>query len=58
MLGRKVGWHYGEKMDTDLVIKALQKASRARKLEPDSIFHSDRGSQYTDEKFEKLLETH
>ena len=52
-----IGWHYGEKMDTDLVIKAFQKASRARKLEQGSISHSDRGSQYTTKKFEKLLET-
>jgi len=52
-----IGWHYSEKMDTDLVIKAFQKASKSRKLEHDSIFHSDRGSQYTAKEFEKLLET-
>ena len=44
-------------MDTNLVIKAFQKASKSRELEPGSIFHSDRGSQYTAREFEKLLET-
>ena len=51
-----IGWHYSEKMDTDLVIKAFQKANLSRKLEHDSIFHSDRGSQYIAKEFEKLLE--
>lgn len=44
-------------MDTNLVIKAFQRASQAKKLEQGSIFHSDRGSQYTDKEFERLLET-
>lgn len=44
-------------MDTSLVIKVFQKASKSRKLEPGSIFHSNRGSQYTAREFEKLLET-
>ena len=52
-----IGWHYSKKMDTNLVIKAFQKASKLRKLEQGLIFHSDRGSQYTAKEFEKLLET-
>ena len=52
-----IGWHYSEKMDTNLVIKAFQKASKLKKLELGLTFHSDRGSQYTAKEFEKLLET-
>lgn len=50
-----VGWAYGLNMTDDLVIDALKKAMVNRKLEKDAIFHSDRGSQYTSNDFEKLL---
>ena len=51
-----VGWSYGMNMTDDLVIDAFNKAMINRKLNKDGIFHSDRGSQYTSNDFEKLLE--
>lgn len=52
-----VGWSYGKEMTDDLVIEALKKAMKNRGLNKDGIFHSDRGSQYTSNDFEELLET-
>ena len=51
-----VGWTYGKNMTDDLVIEAFKKASVNRGLDKDGIFHSDRGSQYTSNDFELLLE--
>ena len=51
-----VGWTYGKNMTDDLVIGALKKALVNRGLDKDGIFHSDRGSQYTSNDFEYLLE--
>ncbi|MBQ7140762.1 MAG: DDE-type integrase/transposase/recombinase [Bacilli bacterium] len=42
-------------MTDDLVIDAFNKAIINRGLSKDGIFHSDRGSQYTSNDFEKLL---
>lgn len=50
-----VGWSYGENMTDDLVIDAFNKAYKNRGFEKDGIFHSDRGSQYTSNAFERLL---
>ena len=50
-----IGWDYGFNMIDDLVIKALKKALINRGLNEDGIFHSDRGSQYTSNDYEKLL---
>ena len=50
-----VGWKYGMKMTDDLVIDAFNKALINRGLNKDGIFHSDRGSQYTSNNYEKLL---
>ena len=52
-----VGWSYGLKMTDDLVIDALNKALINRGLNKDGIFHSDRGSQYTSNDYEQLLNT-
>mgnify|MGYP003571365197 CR=1 FL=1 len=52
-----IGWSYGQNMTEDLVIDAFNKAIINRGIEKDGIFHSDRGSQYTSNNFEKLLET-
>lgn len=51
-----VGWAYGKNMTDDLVIEAFKKAMKKRGLNKDGIFHSDRGSQYTSNDFEELLE--
>jgi transposase InsO family protein len=46
-----VGWQLAPHMRTSLVVDALQMAIDARLVEPDAIFHSDRGSQYTSLEF-------
>ena len=51
-----VGWQYGTNMTDNLVIEAFKKANVNRGLAKDGIFHSDRGSQYTSNDFELLLE--
>lgn len=57
IFSRKViAWELGSKIDTDLVIRTLQKACQVRKPTKDLIFHSDRGCQYTSSKFRKLLD--
>ena len=43
-------------MTETLVIDAFNKAMINRKLNKDGIFHSDRGSQYTSNDLEQLLE--
>jgi len=43
-------------MTDDLVVGAFSKAMRNRCLDNDGLFHSDRGSQHTSNKFEHLLE--
>ena len=50
-----VGWSYGLNMTETLVIDAFNKALVTRELNKEGIFHSDRGSQYTSNAFEKLL---
>lgn len=50
-----VGWNYGLNMTDDLVIDAFNKALINRGLNKDGIFHSDRGSQYTSNDYEELL---
>lgn len=48
LFSRKVaGWHLAETMETALVIEAAQKAAVNLHIGPDTIFHSDRGCQYT-----------
>ena len=57
IFSRKViAWELGSKIDTDLVIRTLQKAYQTRKPSKDLIFHSDRGCQYTSSKFRKLID--
>ena len=50
-----IGWSYGLNMTTQLVIDAFKKAQNERKIEKGMIFHSDLGSQYTSNEYEKLL---
>lgn len=51
-----IGWTYGKKIDTYLVITALSRAVINRDRENDCILHSDRGSQYTSIRLEEMLE--
>ena len=50
-----VGWTYGMHMTEELVIEAFKKAMSNRGLNKGGIFHSDRGSQYTSNAFESML---
>lgn len=46
-----IGYAMADHMRTDLIVDALAMAARNHTLEPDCIFHSDRGSQYTSAAF-------
>jgi putative transposase len=50
---RLIGWSMGERHDTTLVVDALKMAvaSRGRRTMDGTIFHHDRGSEYTSETF-------
>ena len=50
-----IGWSYGLNMTAELVISAFNKAKTIREITQGMIFHSDLGSQYTSNEFEKLL---
>ena len=50
-----IGWTYGMHMTDELVIEAFKKAMANRGLNKGGIFHSDRGSQYTSNNFETML---
>jgi len=41
------GWHLAENMETSLVIEAAQKATSLSGVGPGTIYHSDRGCQYS-----------
>ena len=48
-----VGWQMADHMRTSLVIEALAMARKHGHLEPDAIFHSHRGTQYTSKEFDR-----
>lgn len=50
-----IGYSYGDTMDAELVIKAIQNARNKGKFKTGAIFHSDLGSQYTSNKVERYL---
>ena len=50
-----IGWSYGKNMTSELVISAFEKAKVARGVTEGMIFHSDLGSQYTSNEYEKML---
>ena len=50
-----IGWSYSINMTAKIVIDAFKKAKTNRKMEEGIIFHSDLGSQYTSNEYEKLL---
>ena len=50
-----VGYAMAEHMRADLVCRAVRLAHMRGLIEPDAIFHSDRGSQYTSTEFRTTL---
>lgn len=53
-----IAWEIDRRMTTDLVLKTIQKAIKARGITEDLILHSDQGSQYTSQEYNDFLETH
>jgi len=52
---RIVDWSISKRMTVDLVERALQMAINIRRPKAGLMFHSDRGSQYTNGRFSQLL---
>ena len=50
-----VGWSMSKSMKTQVILDALEMATRKRGLGSEVIFHSDRGSQYASEAYRRLL---
>jgi len=50
-----IGFSMSERMTKDLVIRAAEMAINNNPLKKDCIFHSDRGSQYCSNDYQKLL---
>ena len=58
-LKKVVGYAYGDRIDTQLAIRALEMALRRQKPQPEHlIFHSDRGIQYASIAYRAALERH
>ena len=53
-----IGWAFDSHMRASLPIRALEMAARNQRLEENCIFHSDRGTQYTSQKFRTALKKH
>lgn len=53
--GEIVGRSFGQRMTTDLVVRALEQAASARRPPEGLIHHSDRGSQYCSHEYQGLL---
>jgi putative transposase len=53
-----VGWSMGERIDSRLVVDALEMAICRRLPEGGLVAHSDRGSQYASEHYQRLLTGH
>lgn len=49
--GELVGRAFGERMTTDLVVRALEQAVATRRPPPELLHHSERGSQYCSSKY-------
>jgi putative transposase len=56
--GEAVGRSFGERMTTELVVRALEQAVAARRPAEGLIHHSDRGSQYCSHEYQALLRGH
>lgn len=55
---RIVGWAMGERIDSRLVVDALEMAVARRLQDAGLVAHSDRGSQYASEHYQRLLTSH
>jgi putative transposase len=55
---RIVGWSMGERIDSRLVVDALEMAVARRLPGAGLVAHSDRGSQYASEHYQRLLAGH
>jgi putative transposase len=53
-----IGWAAADHMRAQLVCDALDMAATNHNLQPDCVFHSDRGSQYTSAAFADTLTDH
>ncbi len=53
--GGIVGWSMGNRITKSLVLDAFQEACRRRDISPGLVLHSDRGSQYCSEAYQKEL---
>jgi putative transposase len=56
--GEIVGRSFGERMTTELVVRALEQAVTLRRPAAGLIHHSDRGSQYCSHEYQALLRSH
>lgn len=50
-----VGWHMSERMTKELVLQALKQAHGRQRPEEEVLHHSDRGSQYASNDYQKQL---
>jgi len=55
---RIVGWAVSDRLKQDLALSALERAIAIRSPGEGVIHHSDRGSQYCSDAYQKLLKTH
>lgn len=55
---RVVGWSMQDRIGRDLVMNAVTMAIWQRQPQPGLLHHSDRGSQYVSEDFQRLLSEH
>jgi transposase InsO family protein len=51
-----VGWHAGDRMTKELVLKALDKAYSRQRPKGEVLHHSDRGSQYASHEYQRRLQ--
>jgi len=59
LFSRKVvGWAVSERLETDLVMDALDQAIRTRQPDASLVHHSDRGCQYASERHRRQLDEH
>lgn len=53
-----IGWAMDDNYRTPLISAAIDQATRNYYIQPEAIFPSDRGSNYTSEEFAKTLKRH